>query len=70
MAASEGKADVFRFNFGNLRLNVRFSPKRTFKRHQFSDFDSPLSAISGHAIFQKHDLIAARIKEGAKREIL
>ncbi len=25
MTASEGKADVFRFNFGSLRLNVRFS---------------------------------------------
>jgi hypothetical protein len=32
VAASEDKADVFRFNFVNPRLNIRFSPKRTFER--------------------------------------
>jgi len=31
MSAFERKADVFRFNFGTLRPNVRFSRKRTFK---------------------------------------
>jgi hypothetical protein len=48
MSASEGKADVFRFNFGSLRLNVRFSPKRTLLPRRNSNFQGPLSAISGH----------------------
>ncbi len=49
MSASEGKADVFRFNFGSLRLNVRFSRKRTFRLAKTSCFEGPLTAISGHA---------------------
>ncbi len=48
MSASEGKADVFRFNFGSLRLNVRFSPKRTLLLQRNSNFQVPLAARSGH----------------------
>lgn len=29
MDASKGKADAFRFDIGSLRLNARFSPKRS-----------------------------------------
>ncbi len=47
MSASEGKADVIRFNFGSLRLDVRFSPKRTLLPRRNSNFQGPLSAISG-----------------------
>ncbi len=47
MAASEGKADVFRFNFGSLRLNVRFHQKRSFRSGEMYRFDGPLSAKSG-----------------------
>jgi hypothetical protein len=53
MSASEGKADVFRFNFGSLRLNVRFSPKRTFRLAKTSCFEGPLSATSGHLSLHK-----------------
>ena len=49
-SASEGKADVFRFNFGSLRLNVRFSPKRTLLPRRNSNFQGPLSARSGHSL--------------------
>ncbi len=47
MSAFQGKADVFRFNFGSLRLNVRFSPKRTLSPLRNSNFQGPLSANSG-----------------------
>ena len=49
MSASEGKADVFRFNFGSLGPNVRFSPKRTLLPRRNSDFQGPLSATSGRS---------------------
>jgi len=48
MSASECKADVFRFNFGSLRLNVHFSPKRTLLPRRNSNFQRPLPARSGH----------------------
>ncbi len=47
MSASERKADDFRFNFGNRRLNVRFSPKRTLLPWRNFSFQGPLSAKSG-----------------------
>jgi len=47
MSACGGKAVVRRPDFTSLKLNVRFSQERTFKRHRFGDFDSPLSAKSG-----------------------
>jgi len=49
MSASGGKADVLRFNFGSLKLNVRFSPKRTFRLAKTTCFEGPLSARSGRS---------------------
>ncbi len=50
MSASEGKADVFRFNIESLRLNVRFSPKRTLLPRRNSNFQGPLSARTGPSL--------------------
>ncbi len=50
MSASDGEADVFRFNFGSLNPNVRFSPKRTLLPRRNSNFQGPLSARSGHLL--------------------
>ncbi len=47
MSASGGTADVFRFNFGNLRLNVPFSRKRTFNLLENYSNHGQLSANSG-----------------------
>ncbi len=48
MAASGGKAVVRRPDFSSLRLNVRFSRKRSFKTLQNRCFQGPLSARSAH----------------------
>ncbi len=47
MSAFGGEADVFRFNFGSLRLNVRFSRKRSFRMLENHQYEGRLSAISG-----------------------
>ena len=58
MTASGSKAAlqvrVFRVKTTSLfrePLNVRFSPKRTFRSWKFADFEGPLSATSGHFPF-------------------
>ena len=64
MSASEGKADVFRFNFGSLRFNVRFSPKRTLLPQPNFNFQGPLSAKSGHSRWAKNgDYYSLRLFE-------
>ncbi len=60
MAASEGKADAFRFNFGSLGLNVRFSQERTLSCTQNHQNYGPLSARSGHPNDQKNDAVTGR----------
>ena len=49
MSACGGKAVVRRPDFTNLRLNVRFSRKRSFRILESQENEGPLSAISGHS---------------------
>ncbi len=49
MDASGDKADAFRFDFGSLRLNVRFSPKRPFDDLENRQYEGPLSATKRSA---------------------
>jgi len=47
MAASVGKAVVRRPDFTSLRLNVRFSRKRSFRMLKNHENEGPLSAEAG-----------------------
>ena len=58
MSASEGKADVFRFKFGSLRLNVRFSPKRTFQMAKFSVFRGRFRPAADILVHAAEELVA------------
>ncbi len=49
MSASGGKAVVRRPDFTSLRLNVRFSRKRSFRILENHENEGPLTAISGHS---------------------
>ncbi len=65
MSGFEGKADVFRFNFGSLRFNVRFSQERTLLPRRNSNFQGPLSATSGRAVLK-----LATTYEGHDRSVI